>query len=129
MNRPKRSWVNQVGSGVVGEESVIGVALPQEAQDLVTADSFVARDRTKDGIECSHAQLPMIWNDDSVRGRSICIQNNVATDLVNLLVIEIPHENLNQVTPTEIAGQPHPVVRISSRTRCSRIREGLGRSI
>ena len=58
--------------------------------------------------------------------RRIRLQNDVTADLIDQPIIPMLNEPFDQITPAQIARQFH--AKTSSRTRCSRKRDGAGRS-
>jgi hypothetical protein len=70
----------------------------------------------------------MTWHRNAVMGGCLSLQDGVAALLVHQFVIPIPAQCPDQFIAGQIAGQSHSETNTSSRTRCKRILDGLGRS-
>ena len=93
---------------------------------VFAGDIFGGSDLAQDCIERAYTQRLVIGNCDAVMPRGFCLQDDMATDLMNLGIAPSSAQYSRQLTAVKIAGQLQ--TKTSSRTRCRRRRDGDGRS-
>jgi hypothetical protein len=77
-------------------------------------------------LEESDWKSGMARNRDAMVARSLCNQNHVAADLVDLRVSPVLAEVPDHSVPAHIPRKPHAAKRTSSRTMCNRTIDGFG---
>ncbi len=70
----------------------------------------------------------MIWNRDAVLLRTIALNDDMAADLMDLAITEVPAQQFCERHAIDITRQLHATAKTSSRTRCRRMLLGLGKS-
>ena len=98
----------------------------QRGEDVFAGDALGGGDLAQDGVEGADAQRLVVGNRQPVMARRLGLQNDMAADLVDLLVGPPGAQDVRQIAAVKIAWQLH--ANTSSRTRCSRKRSGAGRS-
>jgi hypothetical protein len=67
----------------------------------------------------------MVRHGDTLARRSFCLQNDVAALLIHLDITPMLAENFCQISASKVAGKLHATAKTSSRTRWSRMAEGI----
>ncbi len=94
-------------------------------QNLFLVYVLRCRDRAKNRVECPDSQWIMIRYRNTMM-RVFALKNYVTSYLMYALIIKFTAQDCDEVGSAEIARQSHAQARTSSRTRCNRIRSGLG---
>lgn len=81
--------------------------LSKTREDLFLRDTFMVGDHSQDRVECAHAQSVMLLNRKPLVSGNVCLQNDMAADLVDYAVVPVFAEMLDQGAPRKIPRQLH----------------------
>ena len=98
----------------------------QMPQDVLLLHTLGSGDRPQNRVQGSDAQRSMIGNGNPVLPGIAGFENDVASLLIQPALVEVFAGQFDQLRPAQIPRQFHATASTSSRTRCSRITEGLG---
>jgi len=68
----------------------------------------------------------MIGNRNAMPTRTVALNDDVTSDLMDLAVPEVPTQQFRKRGAADVTRQLHATAKTSSRTRCSRILFGFG---
>lgn len=95
-------------------------------QNLCLLYALGGRDGTQDGVQSAKPQRMMVGNCEAVMLWCLDLEDDVAAFPIHLPVTLMFAEYPDQFRPIQITRQLHAGASTSSRTRCSRMPEGLG---
>lgn len=96
---------------------IVSELLLKQCDDRVLFDMLLGCNSLENGVQRSQAKVLVIWNCDSLMGRGISLENDVASPLVYNPIIKFPYKCLRDLASAKVPGKLHATVKTSSRTR------------
>src|ERR1019366_1793177 len=89
---------------------------------LLPFRAFVDAHGAHNAVQRADAQWIVVWNRKPLMRRRVRLQDNVAAFLMHHAILPVPAQDSDQLRAAQIARDFHAPARISSRTKCSRMR-------